>query len=62
MLSWSVSFLIIALIAAFFGWSGVATAAAGTAQILFYLFLVAFIISMVASVVGHRGPTSTSPR
>ena len=47
MLSWSLTFLVVALIAAIFGFTGVAIAAAGVAKLLFYLFLVLFLVSLV---------------
>ena len=48
MLHYAIVFLIIALIAAVFGFGGVAIAAAGIAKILFFLFLIGFVISLVA--------------
>jgi uncharacterized membrane protein YtjA (UPF0391 family) len=39
MLRWAVIFLVIALIAAVFGFTGIAAAAAGIAKFLFLLFL-----------------------
>ena len=57
MLRWAVIFLVIALVAAVFGFTGVAVAAAGIAKFLFFIFLVAclifFIIGMTA---GRRTP------
>ncbi len=47
MLYWSVVFLIIALIAALFGFTGVYVAAAGIAKILFFVFLVLFVLSLL---------------
>jgi len=46
MLSWSVFFLMIALAAAFLGFSTIAGAAAGIAKTLFGVFLVLFVISL----------------
>jgi uncharacterized membrane protein YtjA (UPF0391 family) len=46
MLSWSVFFLIIALAAAFLGFSTIAGAAAGIAKTLFGVFLVLFLVSL----------------
>lgn len=56
MLSWAFSFLVIALVAAFFGWGGLADTSAGIAQMLFFVFLVAFAISAVASAFRGRAP------
>ena len=47
MLNWALMFLIIALIAAVFGFGGIAIAAAGLARIMFFLFLVLFVVSLV---------------
>ncbi len=47
MLGWAITFLIIALVAAVFGFGGVASAAVGIAKILFFVFLVLFVISLV---------------
>jgi uncharacterized membrane protein YtjA (UPF0391 family) len=47
MLNWALTFFVIALIAAIFGFTGVSIAAAGIAKILFYLFLVLFLVSLV---------------
>ena len=54
MLSWALTFLVIALIAAALGFGGVAGAATGIAQILFFVFLVLFVISLLAG--GLRRP------
>ena len=37
----------VALVAALFGFGGIAVAAAGVAKILFYLFLILFLITLV---------------
>jgi uncharacterized membrane protein YtjA (UPF0391 family) len=47
MLQWALTFLVIALIAAAFGFGGIAGAAAGFAQILFFLFLVLFVVALI---------------
>jgi uncharacterized membrane protein YtjA (UPF0391 family) len=54
MLYWAVVFLIIALVAALFGFGGIATAAAGIAKFLFFLFVVVFLIFLVLGVIGAR--------
>jgi uncharacterized membrane protein YtjA (UPF0391 family) len=54
MLYWSAVFLIIALIAAMFGFGGVATTSVSVAKFLFYLFVVFFLISLVLGA-GRRG-------
>ena len=45
MLNWALTFLLIALLAAILGFSGIAVAAAGIAKLLFVLFLVLFLAS-----------------
>jgi uncharacterized membrane protein YtjA (UPF0391 family) len=47
MLGWTITFLLIALVAAAFGFSGIAVAAAGIAKILFFVFLVLFVVSLL---------------
>ena len=47
MLGWALAFFIVALIAAVFGFTGVAVASAGIAKLLFYLFLVIFLVTLV---------------
>ncbi|MAT73144.1 MAG: DUF1328 domain-containing protein [Planctomycetaceae bacterium] len=47
MLSWALTFLIIALIAAVLGFGGLAGAATGIAKILFFAFLVLFVVSLI---------------
>ena len=47
MLHYAVVFLIIALIAALFGFGVIASAAAGIAKILFFVFLVLFLVSLL---------------
>jgi uncharacterized membrane protein YtjA (UPF0391 family) len=47
MLYWTLIFLVLALVAGLFGFGGVASAAAGIAKVLFGLFLVLFLVSLV---------------
>lgn len=51
MLSWTITFLVIALIAAVFGFGGIAVAAAGIAKILFFIFLILFLASLLGGFV-----------
>ena len=48
MLRWALAFFIVALIAALFGFGGIAVAAAGIAKILFFIFIVLFLISFIS--------------
>ena len=47
MLRWAIIFLVIALVAALLGFGGLAGAAAGIAEILFWVFLALFVISLI---------------
>ena len=47
MLRWAMGFLVLALVAALFGFGGIATASAGIAKTLFFLFLVIFAVTAV---------------
>lgn len=47
MLSWALTFLVIALIAGVLGFGGIYVAAAGIAKILFFLFLILFVVSLL---------------
>jgi uncharacterized membrane protein YtjA (UPF0391 family) len=55
MLHWALIFLVIAIIAAVFGFGGVYVAAAGIAKILFFIFVVLFIVSLLGGGL-RRGP------
>lgn len=47
MLSWTLAFLIVALLAALLGFAGIAGTAAWMAQVLFVVFLVLFLVSLI---------------
>lgn len=51
MLRWALGFFLIAIVAAIFGFGGIAVAAAGIAKILFFLFLVLFLVALVGGLV-----------
>ena len=59
MLSWAIGFFILALVAAFFGFGGIASSAAGIAKVLLVLFVIGFIVSLI---LGMRGPDGVSRR
>jgi uncharacterized membrane protein YtjA (UPF0391 family) len=50
-LYWTLIFLVIALVAGLFGFGGIATASAGIAKVLFAVFLVLFLVSLVFGVI-----------
>ncbi|HEV7621316.1 MAG TPA: DUF1328 family protein [Flavisolibacter sp.] len=56
MLSWVIAFLIIAIIAGIFGFTGIFVAAVGIAKILFYIFLVLFLVSLIIHLVRGKPP------
>jgi uncharacterized membrane protein YtjA (UPF0391 family) len=59
MLSWAIGFFILALVAAFFGFGGIASSAVGIAKVLLVLFVIAFIVSLI---LGMRGRSGVSRR
>lgn len=54
MLQWALAFLLIALVAGLFGFGGIAIMAADFARILFFIFLVLFVATLVASLFRRR--------
>lgn len=59
MLSWAIGFFILALVAAFFGFGGIASSAAGIAKVLLVLFAIGFVVSLI---LGMRGRSGVSRR
>ncbi|WP_309603979.1 DUF1328 domain-containing protein [Phenylobacterium sp.] len=57
MLGWALTFLVVALIAGVLGFTTVAGAAIGIAKLVFYIFLLLFVVSLVMNLVRGRGPT-----
>jgi uncharacterized membrane protein YtjA (UPF0391 family) len=56
MLTWTLIFLVVALIAAALGFTNVSKGASSIARILFAIFLILFLISLVFQLVGSRPP------
>ena len=56
MLRWALMFLVVALIAALFGFTNVAGTSMVAAKIVFFVFLVLFVVSLV---MGRRTPTES---
>jgi uncharacterized membrane protein YtjA (UPF0391 family) len=48
MLRWTIIFLIIAIIAAIFGFGGIAAGAAYAAKIIFFIAIAIFLVSLIA--------------
>jgi uncharacterized membrane protein YtjA (UPF0391 family) len=57
MLSWAVTFLIIALVAALLGFGMIAGVAIEAAKIVFFVAIILFAISVIAGVVRGGRPT-----
>ncbi len=55
MLYWSAAFFIIALIAGMFGFGGIADGATSIAKVLFFLFLVLFVLSLLTGLFRKGG-------
>ena len=56
MLRWALGFFVLALVAALFGFGGLAATSAGIAKTLFYVFLIVFLISLVFGLTATRRP------
>jgi uncharacterized membrane protein YtjA (UPF0391 family) len=56
MLRYAAIFFVIALVAALFGFGGIAAGAVEIAKVLFFIFLVLFLVSLVWGLVSGRGP------
>jgi uncharacterized membrane protein YtjA (UPF0391 family) len=56
MVAWAITFFLIALVAAVFGFGGIAGDAAWIGQVLLVVFLILAVVSMV---MGRRGPSVT---
>lgn len=54
MLYWALIFFVVALIAGVLGFGGIASASAGIAQILFFIFLAIFIVSLIMGAMRRR--------
>lgn len=56
MLNWIVTFFILAVLAAFLGFGGLAGTFAGVAQLIAVAFVALFVISLVVGAVSGRKP------
>ena len=56
-LGWAVTLLIVALIAAMFGFGGIATAAVAAAKLVFFVAIILFAKSAIAGLVQGDSPT-----
>ena len=55
MLGWALTFLVVALIAGVLGFTTIAGAAIGIAKLVFYVFLLLFVVSLIMNFVRSRG-------
>jgi uncharacterized membrane protein YtjA (UPF0391 family) len=56
MLYWALVFLLVSLVAALFGFGGISAAAADIARVLFFVFIVLFLLSLVFGLMRRRRP------
>ncbi|MBL8879766.1 MAG: DUF1328 domain-containing protein [Phycisphaerales bacterium] len=56
MLTWALTFLVIALVAALLGFGGLAGTATAIAQFLFYIFVALFLVSALIALVRGKSP------
>ncbi len=56
MLGWALTFLILALVAALLGFTGIALLSMEIARVLFTLFLILFIVSLIFGLIRRRRP------
>ncbi|NDP41397.1 MAG: DUF1328 domain-containing protein [Aromatoleum sp.] len=56
MLHYAVVFFVVALVAALFGFGGIAAGAAEIAKVLFFIFLVLFVGSLIWGLINRRTP------
>ena len=54
MLRLALFFLVVSIIAAVFGFGGIAATAAGIAKVLFFIFLIIFVICLVMGLAAGR--------
>ncbi|MEO8198967.1 MAG: DUF1328 domain-containing protein [Gemmatimonadota bacterium] len=58
MLKWAFIFLIVAVVAAIFGFGGIAATATGIAKVLFYIALAIFLVMLLMGIFVGRKLTS----
>ena len=55
MLSWALAFLVVAIIAAIFGFGGIAGTAVSIAKLIFFVAIILFLVSAVMHLIRGRG-------
>lgn len=56
MLGWAIFFFLLALVAAFFGFGGVAVFSADLAWVLLVIFVVLFVLTLIVHLIRGRSP------
>ncbi len=56
MLSWALTFLVVALIAGVLGFGGIAATSMGIAKIIFFVFIALFLIAAIVHALRGRAP------
>jgi len=59
MLRWALIFFVVSMVAAAFGFGGISSSAAGMAEILFYVFIILFVGSLLMGL-ASRGDKAIS--
>ncbi len=55
MLGWALTFLVVALIAGVLGFTTIAGASIAIAKLVFYVFLILFVVSLIMNFIRGRG-------
>ena len=55
LLKWALIFLVVSLVAALFGFTGISEASADIARVLFYIFVIIFLILLILGMTIFRG-------
>ena len=58
MLQWALTFLVVAIIAAVFGFGGIAAVSVDIARIIFFVFIILFVIAAAMSALKGRPPSA----
>jgi uncharacterized membrane protein YtjA (UPF0391 family) len=63
MFRWAVVFLVVTFVAGIFAFAGLVLAAAALAKLIFYLFLVLFLLALIAGLLrrSHPNRSNNSP-
>jgi uncharacterized membrane protein YtjA (UPF0391 family) len=55
MLRWALIFLVLGLVAALFGFTGIAGVSIGIAKVLFFIFIAIFAVMLILGLTVYRG-------